>query len=467
MIGHKTFEEFNDDFYSRVEDLAIFDCGDFNLLKVVLDGLKVDYLKKGKWSMWFFKSTPLYVIITFLKRLKSNYLRPEIPRGKKVLIYASARTIQINNEVLSVYYNKIINFYGRENAYVVYEGDVNSNLDCDCIVKKNGLYTDIPSVSDLRLRNDILRTLHRIKESLIFSDYELRNISAAIMVFYSQYQFFNRLISDKSFTVAHIDNHYHKEGFILALKRNNVVVHELQHGIISSKDIFYVFPEKVNPIKNKTLFPDFISVYGEHWKNILLEGSEFDEGQVSILGNYLTFNEELLPSEMDKIDVVRFKYILVCTQTYMSKPYGDYIKFLADYLEKNKPNHKIIVKHHPLEKETWTHYDVEAYRSLHAMGNVIFLTSGINSLLKIAEKHISIYSTTLFDALAYDVENYCLSYVGSEDYVSEILKHGIGVKLEMNEVPFDMLCHEKGKLNISNYYCELDFTAISHYKMEL
>ena len=66
----QTFTDFKNNFYNKVEDITLFDCGDINLLKVVLDGLKVKYTSKGKVNSYLFYPLWLYNLYCFIKRKK-------------------------------------------------------------------------------------------------------------------------------------------------------------------------------------------------------------------------------------------------------------------------------------------------------------------------------------------------------------------------------------------------------------
>ncbi|MGL4599152.1 MAG: hypothetical protein ACRCYO_16650, partial [Bacteroidia bacterium] len=75
----KTFTEFKSDFYSRFSDPTVFDCGDMNLLKVVLDGLKVRYAERGPVNTRMFGSK-----LVFRLQLCRNYKRNQEIHAKRV-----------------------------------------------------------------------------------------------------------------------------------------------------------------------------------------------------------------------------------------------------------------------------------------------------------------------------------------------------------------------------------------------
>src|SRR5688572_24037924 len=81
----KTFSEFKKGFYSKVPDLTIFDCEDYNLLKVVLDGLKVDYKKRGVLDQDIYKPSILNRLLLVARRIKHfKSIRSAREKCKKV-----------------------------------------------------------------------------------------------------------------------------------------------------------------------------------------------------------------------------------------------------------------------------------------------------------------------------------------------------------------------------------------------
>ena len=450
-MQQKTFTEFKKEFYNRVPDLSIFDCMEFNILKVVLDGLKVNYLSRGLHvNNNFFCNGFLFYIKESLKAINDKNKLPKGNSHQKVLLFGSVRSSKICGKFKSVYYNKLIEYYKRINCYLFLGANVYEKLDFDYSMKNNEDVSFPFSNKDFTIRKNLLLTFNKINQ-LDFNKEELDNIKIAIYIFYKQYTFYNRFITKSEFKIAYLTCHYHKEGFILAAKRNNLLVYELQHGIIAKQDIFYNYPKELKLFRHKALFPDKILVFGSYWASVLLNGNCFDFNQIDVLGNYLTSNNNLLESEK-QLFKTKFSYILITTQTKMSNHYATYIRFLSEYIKDNGLNYKIIVKNHHSE-------DVESYNEVYKFENVICSKSEVYSLFKIAEKHISIYSTTLYDALIYDLENYTLNSKGFEDYVSQIEDSGIAQKIETNQFPFKNPSINN-KINIDDYYSEINYSSL-------
>ena len=73
MSGKQSFTDFKVDFYDKVKDFSIFDCAEFNALKIVLDGIRVDYISRGPVKSPIFGSLLKYALEQRLKRIKATF----------------------------------------------------------------------------------------------------------------------------------------------------------------------------------------------------------------------------------------------------------------------------------------------------------------------------------------------------------------------------------------------------------
>jgi hypothetical protein len=293
-------------------------------------------------------------------------------------------------------------------------------------------------------RKNLKQTFKSIENATIFDEKELENIKFAIHKFFLEYIIWKRALSEfpnlkKAFFVCH----YHKEGLILALKRANIQCIELQHGLIAEQDIFYVFPAQVKAIKDKSLFADELWVYGAYWKKVVLKGTEYNSNQIKTIGYYLFENMvENLPaieySESDKV-------VVITTQTFLHKEFIDFtIRFYENQAAiGNKLT--VLVKPHPAED---TNIYIKAFQKFE---DIKVVTIPINELFSRFKIHISVYSTTLFDALRYGVKNYVFMVPQCSDYVNGVLAAKIAVLIDESFNNFSLKDKEFGEMD-SNYY---------------
>ncbi len=455
MEHQATFSKFKEDFYSRFDDISIFDCGDFNILKIVLDGLKVNYYQrsKNKNSVVFtFQLSVIFLyVLQFYYRLKLfikgiSYSQSVSFKNKEYLLIDIGGVTWKNGEVALTFYDKIISAIGKEKCFIFFNSSQDSVFYQD--IKTNHLehlydltkeehivnaYGFVPQ--DIALKRNLIKTYNKLKESELFSKTELFNIAYAIELFYRNFNYCSTVFRGSKFKKAFIICHYHKEYIIYYLKKRKVPIIELQHGIIAQSDIFYVFPKVVATGRDKCLFPDYICVFGEFWKKVLLSGYEYLPNNIYVIGDYMAGNinffinnndTEIINSHFTK------KIILVATQTYLEKHYISYVKFLSEQIKDND-EWIIVVKIHPAES-------LEKYADIRNLKNVILTKNmDLSTLLSKSNIVISIYSSVLFDSLKYSLFRFTLLVDELSDYVKEIINNGIAFPLKNTENPLDII----------------------------
>jgi hypothetical protein len=456
----QTFSEFKESFYSRVNDFSVFDCQDFNLLKVVLDGLKVNYAGRGGYNTYLFKNELLYKSYLFIKNKThttgyENLNRLNSFSGRKYLIIDPGRyKADSNGNLISSYFD---NFYKELNDYTsIAETSRHPELfhfDSRCL--SNELQFEPLTREESILRKDLLKSFTRIKKSQYFSEHELLNIKIAIDLFYKKYREWDRILKilkpQQSFFVCH----YHKEGTILALKRNGIKTIELQHGLIAPEDIFYIFPAEIKPIREKALFADEIWVYGEFWKNRLLQGAEYVLGQIRVFGYYLHENKVIPETVAIRLKQIKgeARIILITTQDKHPGEITEYIIFLSrDILEK-KYNYRIWVKPHPAEKKG-------AFDQIAQLENVDVLEENLDYLFRYSDMMLSIYSTTLYDACRYNIPAFALYAESCADYVNSIVDSGVAKLIYANQNPIEIVESSMKRLNTELYFNDCDYSII-------
>ncbi len=468
----KTFSEFKRDFYSKVKDFTLFDSGEFNLLKVVLDGLKVDYASKGKIRLFVFSSPLLINFYFFVNRLRINFSYGKSPvrkdwidalkkvsKRKYITIDPGGRTLKTEDGNISFYFGNILNALGKENVISIVEGR-KPNLPANelHIAEYNALLASVcgklkkEDKKQLRL---LLQTYRGIEASGIFSESEKLNIRIAIQQFFIQNLFWRNALRYINPERVLLWPHYHREGCIAAFREKNIPVTELQHGLIAAEDIFYVLPQQVRSVERKALFADEIGVYGQFWKDQLLKGAGYEEKQIKIIGYYPV---SIVPSEKSvenyKATFPGKKNILVTTQTFMHEYFCDYILFLsADLLERQLP-YGILVKLHPAES-------IEKYAAISGLENVKIVNENLDVLFKAVDLHISSYSTTLFDALRYDVPNFSIWVELYSDYIALFRNEGISHIIKSDENPLDISSTGKQHKESNYYYEQFDANSLN------
>jgi hypothetical protein len=362
MHKKNTFTEFKKDFYSKVKHLELFNCEDVNLIKVVLDGLRVDYLGKGRVRSFIFYPIWKCNFYLFLKRIQIKILKKKIytfslledKKDVKYIIIDIGRSIlNDSSEPASLYFSNIIKQFKRKETCIVIDNVGNDDLDHDFNYRilENTFQFLLINTLEKKILVNLNLTYNAIVQSKLFDNKELGNIRFAFTNFFNQYRITSRLLVkfpnlQKAFFVCH----YHKEGKIYALKKQNINCIELQHGLIAQQDIFYVLPDAIKPIKDRALFADKILVYGEYWKNMLLKGAEYNISQIGVIGYYLCDD---LVQDIVKIRIQQLignkKTLLVTTQTNLHSFFIDYLLWLEKDIQSKDLDVIILLKPHPAE----------------------------------------------------------------------------------------------------------------------
>jgi hypothetical protein len=434
---NQTFTEFKNHFYSRNKDLTLFDCAEFNLLKVVLDGLFVDYASKSKLFIYITYPIFLIKIIHFVKRIKtkSSFIKVENQicsiKNKKIIFRGG---YDILNEKKESRVFKNVCKYLDDNSYC-FVNDVNvkdNKLNSDLNIVKH--FNDIVYGKKLNRQEIIFleslqNSFMKIKKHGNFTKLELENISFAIQKFFLDYLKWSRVLVESETKYFIFRCHYHFEGMLLALKRNGIKTIELQHGLIAEEDIFYVMPKQVAEIADRALFADEIWVYGESWKNTLLKGGEYAEHKIKMFGYYME-NEIVMNESLQKILSIKGnrKIILVTTQTGLHKEFIEYLTWLkSDMIDKNMwTDYIIVIKPHPNEPKG-------IYSELLENDKVFFYEDNLDAIFSNTSILLSVYSTTIIEALRYEINCFSLYVERYEDYISAFVSKGFSKSVKKEE----------------------------------
>lgn len=419
-----TFKEFKENFYSKIGDGSGLNVADINVLKIVLDGLKVQYTSRGKISHHFNRSLVgmyVYFLINIIRDLrKRETLRSKLINIKSAVYLAgfSDRTEQEGNQC----FTRIFEDIGRDKFCFITTNEKNKN-DSDVVFPDLIFDFSIFSAYNRRLLKELRTFLYSKEFTSLWNEKEREDIRTAAFLFYIRYVKLNSFLQKKKFKSLLLICHYHNEGFIHACRKNNIKVVELQHGLIAKEDIFYVIPEQVKLIIKKALFPDEIYVYGNYWKKVLLQGCEFGEADIKICGYYhydKYKNSSDLTTPGDK------KIILLTTQYSAENYFIDFVQNLSPQLDQNWV---IYLKPHPFE-------DIKLYQPLESkFPNVKIVQGTLNEWIDRSEFLITIFSTTIFDALRRGKKAFSLNIPLYSDYVNTLVSVGASYLLNPDEDP--------------------------------
>lgn len=442
------FTEKKSKFNTYIDQPELFDCGDISVIKLFQYAIfrENGFGAKSFWKYPFF----LINLIFFIKRLRiKKRVKLHKNTNCKVLVGDIHRCVMDNDgNYKSRYFTNILSFLKSLKINYLFLNTTQIASECKHDISISELY---PYYSVLPLNNDdkvflknVRRCFKNIIQTLNLSDDKIKIFEEIIQIFWQEYRTYRFLLTHyPDIQLAFLFPHYQKESLIYALRKKGIKIIELQHGLIAEEDMFYIYDKKILPVKDKALFADEMWVYGEYWKNILLKGYEYNPNQIKVFGYYLYYKKEYSAEFKQFIASIRQQYstiILVTLQKNMEHYFAEYIHFLLKDAQQKKQSVVVIIKPHPSATQ-----DITQFLDTH-FSNAIVVNYPTEWLLQNCDIHFSIYSTTLFDALMFNIKhNYALKHPLFSDYVEGIVKQGIAKELLLEENIIDKI-----NLNINN-----------------
>ncbi|MFN5620014.1 MAG: hypothetical protein ACK478_01805, partial [Flavobacteriales bacterium] len=336
-----------------------------------------------------------------------------------------------NGHLHSVYFERIAETIGQERVTWITK---KKDKRFPTAIALNQLPHDYPSPdkNEIRVLNVILKTLKKLLADDRFTAKEKAHIQSSLHIYFDDFRFYYRLFKDSKVKCVLFICHYQTEGLIAALNVLGIQAVEAQHGLIAQNDLYYAYKHHFAKGLNNADFPDHILVYGNYWKELLLRGSEFKPNQIHIAGDYFWRNTAA------KSPTIKQNTVLICSQKTMHEEYVGYAEKLLPILRKY-PDWRWIIKLHPLEANK------NLYEPLKVLGfEIIDTERTLDDLLHESRIQISIYSTTFYDALGFDVVNFSLQNYGTHsDYAADMLTEKVALPLRVDEDPIARYYAEK------------------------
>ena len=419
------FNIIQNEFEQRFPDGELFEGKNFNYIKLAQHGLSYamtgadDKLLKnnpfGSWWMFKLKSR------IHARRNKQLKFTPQ--KSQSILFLEGRRKLKLpSGEEISPI-THLIRETVLSTEYSWWDTTGAFEMEADFSVKN--LSNWFPKTNEIQheIYLELKGVLRSIKESNVFSKLEFQYVESAFYVFFKSFRRWYALLSVAQPRTLVGITHYHNEGCLAAAKLLGIKTVELQHGLISKNDLYYVYPKKYRAALSKGIFPNEIWLFGNFWKEVLLGGAESEFMKPIVIGNFTT------DAPVKSGNFIKENRVLLCAQKNLSQPYIEWIRFMKNQILPLHPEWKLIVKLHPLESQI-EKYMAEADDCV----EVLPVLASLNEYLKRAKIQVSIYSTTFFDAIGMKVKNYSLDDIGySQDYASEMVDLGVAESLKKGE----------------------------------
>jgi len=444
------FEVLNRKLVQLVQKADMFECGDFHLLKFVQYAIHHAAADTRIYQRPLFMlpgaAGSLMAALRSVKHQAGVNERKQLlmlQKGKNTLLIGGSNIIGLpDGTMVSANTKNLLEVLGPEECVYIYNGsgrapvDTGQDLNLDDI---NHLGSLMPMSRETRKLNRSLRkAIVRIRKSGLLTEKEMMHLAG-------QLQNFSDAFSDWLFVLKHLrpsrvlfTPHYYNEGLIHAARTMGIRTIELQHGLISEEDFYYVYPKEVGTFRQRALFADEIAVFGPYWKDVLLKGGEYSPEQIRIIGRY-QYHPPVTPEAKEaffqKHNLGGKHVIAVSCQTNNPDYYANYTHQLAERLNRENPDWVIVLKPHPRQLGM----DLLSECTRHENVRLMDKTESLMTLLSVAEIQISIYSTTFFDAIGTDTVNLSLQDDAAlSTYARSMIEAGVAAPLRDDENPVDV-----------------------------
>ena len=422
-----SFSDINNYIHSKIDEAEICLSKRYSFLKIFQHALSYYQTKNASKISKNYLGLPLalqygiYWIKSFRKKNKPLVLT-------EIVTLETNRTIVDNSGVHhSVYFENICSLIEKERLTRLATTHTESYFDFNLQNLKFSF--PFPDSREREMIREIISVLNKAKYSGIFNSSELVYLQSALAVFLEEFRFYYNIFKGQPTRKIIFTCHYHKEGLIAAAQILGIESIELQHGLIAKNDIYYVYPKHYSRGLQNAFFPDRLLVFGSQWKSILMQGFEFRENQIIVAGDYSYRNKISRIHQAEKRNL-----ILITSQKGIHEDFIGYCRILEKFIALH-PGWEVIVKLHPFELNR-----EEYERQLQPPFHIAKPDEILDDLFHVAKIHITIYSTTLYDAIGYGLVNFSLQNYGkSRDYAKDIVDDGIALPLEISDDPIQLL----------------------------
>jgi hypothetical protein len=418
----KSFSEINAYTKEKLKDSTLYTEPEYSYLKIYQHAFRYALTERYS-SLRHYFYLPVF-IQKLIYRIKGFGKKVEPIKVQEYLILDYNRVVNDNDQWHYIYYDTIIQLIGREKVSVLCT-ESKSYLKPD--IHYSALQRPLPAldVTEQKILKSINRSIHKARKSKQLSALEMKHLCTQMVLFFHDFRQHYHLLKGQNIEHVIFIRHYHREGMMAALKELNIEHTELQHGLIAANDLYYVYDKQYASALPNALFPDRIVVYGPYWKRILEKGCEFKPEHIHVGGDYL-YRLKRPPHDLS----AKENLILLCIQKEMNPDYIRYGHLLAEFM-KAHPEWRVILKLHPSQDNR------EEYDQLKQYGfQILDREIPLDELLAKAKIQITIYSTTVYDALGFDVMNFCLQDFGKmSDYAKDMISESAALPLYEHEDP--------------------------------
>lgn len=422
-MSTKNFSQANEWVKNRLANRKEFFGSRHSFFKLFQHGIVYSFLEIKNKKLKTFFHLPIFIqkwrwqLKSFLKSGKKAIELNEI-----VMLDPGRVHIDEDGNMVSVYFHKFQKSLDPKRFTTINE-DTKHGLKCNYAISDfSGL--PFPNGNEFdEMLFEVNSVTKKLRKSNHYTQEEKELIQSCCQIFLTAYVQYLAIFKSSKVKKLYFIRHYLNEGIIAAARDCGIETIELQHGLINKHDLYYVYDKSFQKHLSNAFFPDKILLFGQYWKDVLTQGSEWKPEQLIIAGDYLSSKSNV------RNNISKENVVLVASQKTMHEIFIPRIKELAKSIQ-NHPDWRIILKLHPFEKETEKYADLCNDRI-----EIAPLNSNISDYLQISKIQVSVYSTTFFDSIGLNVINFAWTgpFMGG-DYAEALIEDGIAFRANNTDI---------------------------------
>jgi len=337
---------------------------------------------------------------------------PSRAKKNSLLFFGHPRKKKENDLFVDIYTDPFIHFLSDNYEYSVLEGPLRPGFHCEPAYNYDVLYIDYlllrartaAKLERKTLSQETIRVCTQVQSQLEMKTGIQLNILSYIAASLARYQHeftaFKKLFLKTSPKAVFIVVSTDKEALIAAARSLSIPTIELQHGSPAKGKLNYDYPNNIL----KDTFPDYFFSFGEYWTRSV---------------NFPISEDRIIPVGFPYMELKKDKYRETLEKkldqiVFISQPtvFKDLATLALNVAEKANNKYKIIYKMHPLE---YDHFP-ELYNKLLHSGIHVYRDVKVDlySLLAESKWQVGVYSTALYEGIAFSCITYILNTAGAE-----------------------------------------------------
>lgn len=369
-----------------------------------------------------------------------------------ILVMNHERRMYVDGLYRPIYVEEILK--GREDFVLLEPPNLYEGHYSPISYEKNTYYTDLMesmvaihcnlhSRKNALVEKELEKLFNKIKDEFdikLKTDSLKKDVLREILAYPVKRKYFEALLSKLKPAVILEVVSYNRDHMIVneVAKEMKIPTIELQHGTMGRYHVAYNYKEK----KDFSYLPDKILLFSEYWKTATRLPLK-DENLIAAGYPYL---EAMVSKYKKNINNDRIKILFISQKTigkYLSKFAID----LKNCLEGKNLDFEILYKLHPAECPSWEKDLPELYAERENIGVISDASKTIYELFGECTMQVGVYSTAIFEGLAFDLETYIVKLPGHE-YMKDLYEQGYA---KLVSKPDEISC-KKEKINGSIFW---------------